>query len=98
LRAGAGDDRILGGPGSDNIIARSGRDTIYGGTGCDDVAAGDGNDIIHVEGDVSGCGHFRDEVGCGTGNDTVYYDVQENGFPIDYVYGCEILIPVVWTP
>lgn len=61
---GAGNDTIIGGPGSDRLFGEAGNDTIIAGDGADRAFGGAGNDTI-----LGGAGD--DRIYGGPGNDTL---------------------------
>jgi Tol biopolymer transport system component len=86
LIGGPGPDELRGGPGSDSLSGGTGNDVLRGGTGEDSLYGGPGNDRIFASGDP------RDEQGrtahdfvaCGGGrHDVAFVDGQ------DHVTGCE---------
>jgi Tol biopolymer transport system component len=86
LIGGPGQDELRGGPGSDSLTGGTGNDVLRGGTGADSLYGGPGNDRIFASGDP------RDEQGravhdfvaCGGGrHDIAFVDRH------DHVDGCE---------
>jgi RTX calcium-binding nonapeptide repeat (4 copies)/WD40-like Beta Propeller Repeat len=86
LIGGPGPDDLRGGPGSDSLTGGTGNDVLRGGTGEDSLYGGPGNDRIFASGDPTDV-HLRvahDFVACGGGrHDVAYVDRQ------DHVSGCE---------
>jgi len=66
-------DRLIGGPGNDNLFATAGHDVLDGGPGRDDISAGVGRDRIDggAGDDLIGPGRGRDVVRAGRGNDRI---------------------------
>jgi hypothetical protein len=81
---GAGNDRAVGGRGSDAISGGAGNDVIYGNNGNDNINGGDGNDYIR-----GGNGH--DIIRGGNGNNRSYgdngRDILIGGDNFDYLNG-----------
>jgi hypothetical protein len=86
LIGGPGPDDLRGGPGDDSLTGGTGNDVLRGGTGEDSLYGGPGNDRIFASGDPSDV-HLRvahDFVACGARrHDVAYVDRQ------DHVSGCE---------
>lgn len=81
---GSGDDELVGGSGADTIRGRQGDDKILGGTGSDELSGGSGNDRI-----LGGSG--SDELSGGSGDDNVLggsgSDELSGGSGDDTLYG-----------
>ncbi len=71
VRAGTGDDRVVGGYGDDTLSGESGADVLIGGEGADTVAGGDGDDSLRLRDGVA------DPLSCGGGADTVSADESD---------------------
>jgi len=96
---GAGNDRIDGAAGNDEINGGAGNDRIDGGTGNNVIDGGNGNDRITAgtgETDITGGAGDdvimarngqADLIDCGDGNDTVVVDAAEDG-----VFDCETVV------
>ena len=86
LIGGPGPDDLRGGPGDDSLTGGAGNDVLRGGTGEDSLYGGPGNDRIFASGDPTDV-HLRvahDFVACGAGrHDVAYVDRH------DHVSGCE---------
>jgi hypothetical protein len=83
VRAGAGDDTLVGGAAADGLLGEDGSDRITGGDGADNIRGGAGRDILDgqrgddlIEGgegdDVISGGSGNDTVAGGAGNDVLY--------------------------
>jgi Ca2+-binding RTX toxin-like protein len=94
LKAGTGDDQIVGSDAAEEIHGNDGDDTVDGGGGADIVSGGEGNDHLF---DGSG----QDSVSGGTGNDTVtaaldiVNDTYDGGEGIDALDYSAALMTVV---
>ncbi len=78
---GAGDDRIVGLFGDNEIDAGDGRNRVLTGFGDDIVATGDGRDTIRTGwgDDTVNAGGGRNQVSLGAGNDTAIHIVSDGG-------------------
>ena len=86
LIGGPGADELRGGPGSDNLTGNTGNDVLRGGTGEDSLYGGPGNDRIFASGDPTDeqGRTAHDFVACGGGrHDVAFVDRA------DRVSGCE---------
>lgn len=74
VRAGPGNDSVLGGRGSDVLIGEAGRDTLLGGRGDDTLDGQSGNDfLVGGEGnDLLSGGSGDDRMEGNAGRDTLY--------------------------
>ena len=85
LLGGPGPDDLRGGPGRDSLEGDAGNDVLRGGPDADVMSGGPGNDRIFAAGD-SPHDDIPDIVRCGAGRrDVAYLD------PEDMVSGCEIV-------
>jgi hypothetical protein len=85
LLGGPGPDDLRGGPGRDDLSGDSGNDVLRGGPDADVMSGGPGNDRIFASGD-SPNDDIPDIVRCGAGRrDVAYVD------PEDKASGCEIV-------
>lgn len=85
LLGGPGPDDLRGGPGRDDLNGDSGNDVLRGGPDADVMSGGPGNDRIFASGD-SPHDDIPDIVRCGAGRrDVAYLD------PEDKASGCEIV-------
>jgi hypothetical protein len=80
VRAGAGDDSVVGGYGDDTLVGDAGADTITGGGGQDTAAGGEGDDRLTLRDGE------RDSFTCGGGTDDVSADDSDS---VDAVAGLE---------
>ena len=93
IMAGAGDDVIRGGYGSDAVDAGAGDDVVYGGRGLDRIYGGGGNDTIHGNpgADVLDGGDGDDRILGGDSDDAVYggegLDTLNGGDGDDVLHG-----------
>lgn len=93
IRAGAGNDTIIGGAGADKIDGGAGNDNIRSRGGDDVINAGGGNDVVYAGAgnDVIRGGSGRDVIHAGAGNDTVFggagNDTIKAGAGNDTVHG-----------
>ena len=81
LLGGPGADEIMGQKGDDNIDGEEGRDLLAGGMGDDRIAGGDGQDEIRAgAGDdrVLAADGARDFISCGPGFDRVVADRRDD--------------------
>ena len=94
VRAGSGDDTVLGtggadsvdgGGGSDSLVGQAGNDTLLGGAGNDDISGGSGTDSL-VGGDGNDTlwgGGGKDTLNGGTGIDRAIYAEATTALLVD---------------
>lgn len=86
LSGGAGNDRLQGNTGDDELDGGPGNDVIVGAGGIDDLEGGPGNDVI----ELSVANSPDTSVDCGPGSDTLIL----HGAPMpNHVAGCEAVQP-----
>lgn len=88
LRAGLGDDNVIGGGGNDVLDGQTGDDRVDGGPGNDVIRGGYGSDLLlGGPGDdvIDAADGARDIVDCGPGKDRATVDQK------DRVTGCETI-------
>ncbi|AVS81047.1 calcium-binding protein, partial [Paracidovorax avenae] len=81
--AGAGDDRVYGRDGNDNLDGQDGDDAVYGEAGDDTVSGGNGNDSLYGgDGtDIINGGNGDDRLLGESGNDTLNGDAGNDVLP-----------------
>ena len=82
MLGGPGNDGVLGGIGSDNVVGGTGNDYVYGAIGSDRVVGGEGDDLVwggpYPETD-------KDILSAGDGDDVIFVD---NRTPARDVVSC----------